>query len=247
MAFDIAQDGETPKFTVLSQYSVERTGQYPVARATFEECVYMMDGPATVTLAEDLDGDGHKETLTVPGLGEVPSMATRVLCTQDSTVVGTISNAVITVVTPAVVDGTGIVITPAVHSAKLTLGTPPSTDLTGVKVGVVKRMPVGTPAYRRARAGKTWQIVMDGANPQSMQQMATMLGKIYFNAVKAALTALGVSKTDAEISAALQMLASQGTNIDGIFAAVGEALEITRRSGGVPFLTVFGDAPVVTP
>lgn len=234
MAFSIAPNNEAPKYTVLSKYEVYRIGAFPSATATFTECVYDLDGPAIVQSATDLDEDGLLETLSIPGLVGVGGLVGRKLCYADSTEIGRIATAVVSEIAPGV------------STVTITLVTPPTVDLTGARIGVCKVMPVGTPVYRRARGGKEWSIRLDGANGVAMQRMIQMLGAIYFVAAKSVIVALGVSKTDAEIVGALNALAANLVNIDGIFAAQGETLEQDRRTGALhPSITVLGDAPVV--
>ena len=234
MAFSIAPHVEAPKYTVLSKYEVYRIGQFPTAMATFTECVYELDGPAIVQSATDSNSDGLKDTLVIPGLASVTSLVGRKLCYADSTEIGKIATAVVSESSPGV------------NTVTITLVVAPTVDLTGVKVGACKVMAVGTPVYRRAVGGKEWSIYLDGTKGVAMTRMIQMLGAIYFVAAKTVLVALGVSKTDGEIVAALDALAATQTNIDGIFAAQGENLELERRLGTLhPDIIVTGDAPVV--
>jgi hypothetical protein len=245
MALDIPTIQDSPKFTVLTNYSVGRISQFPTASATFATCAYLTESLALVTLAEDLDNDGVKETLTVPDLGALdPSLMTgHKLCLVDSTVIGTITTATIVVITPEVRDSTGILITPAVKTAKLTMAGL-TEDPTGNKVGVIKTNATGAVCYRKVSSSLEWVIPLSADRPQEMQLMTGMLGSIYFEAVKTFLTAAQITTvTDQQIIDILTSLAQNGINIDSIFANAGERLELSRRAGQIPFVSILGSAP----
>jgi hypothetical protein len=231
MAFEIIQDKEQPKFTVLSSYTVERVGEFPICRATFTECVYLTNAFVRAASVDDADGDGATERIIVPQAWNLTAqqLEGQYLTNKNNVILGQIVSAEIVNI-PASTDDEGVV-TPAVHEVRLAMNAPQSPSVAGTKVAVIKRMPTGALAYRKAQSGKEWSISLNGAEPAHLARMVTMLGAIYFKAIKSALGVFGVDKTDAEIFAALQTLAYQGINIDGLFAEAGDQLELDRRAG----------------
>lgn len=247
MAFDVIPNEDLPQFTVLTSYHVERLGQYPVCLATFAECVYLTAPPVSVTATEDLNGDGLKEILTVTAWsGSAESdVLNKYLKGPTGALIGQITSASLEQVTAAVLGPSGSVITPAVNQMKVTLTPAPATDIVGSNIAIITQNPVGALCYKQAGNGRRWTVSVDGSVPAQMQRMITMLGTIYFKAVKFALDALNVTKTDAEVQAAIQACALQGNNIDSIFGSEGDQLEIDRRAGTLVGFTSPG-APTIS-
>jgi hypothetical protein len=233
---------EIPAFALVSQYSVGRINQYPSVRVTFDEVMYLFETDAYVTLALDNDEDGRFETLRVEDWADRLNLVGRTICLPNSRVVGRVLAATRIAPEP---DSDGGETPPPYMELVLDLDEEFHGDPTDEQVCIVATMPVGTPAYRRARSGSRWELFLDGADPVAMGRMSAMLGRVYFKAVKAALVALRKQNevTDLELQQAIGMLAAQGINIDGLLAQEGEQLEMDRRNGIPTGSSVFGDAP----
>lgn len=232
MALPQEYQREAPAFTLVAQYAVGRINEFPSLRVSYDEVVYLAAESAVVVTTADLDADTRFEVLNIPGFEDRADLVGRSLCLADSTFVGTVLSAVR--------------VEPTVGEAYLqvTLTEGVVANLAGEVVSLIATMPIGTLAYRKARAGFGWELLLDGSNPASMARMGLMLGTAYVKALKAGLAALGLtSVTDLQILGAVQALAVAGINLDGILAAEGEQLETDRRSGAFTAVTVFGNAP----
>lgn len=244
MAFDVNRSSqETPQYTVVSSYEVHRLGQFPAVRVAYEECVFLTDDGVVEAVADD-SGDGALDTIIVPALGGRTDLVGRDVVTEAGALVGKVLSVQQIEATPAGTDGAGIPVL-ATYKARITLNSVVSATLVGAKVGVVKKMPVGTTAYRRAKGGKRWETLLTGQNPSSMEYIKNMLGTAYFTAVRLALVELGLSAgvSDAQLVTALNALAAKGTNIDGILAQQAEKMERDRVAGTVAGAQVYGEAP----
>jgi hypothetical protein len=254
MAVNVLPGREQPKFIVVSRYAVNRIGLYPEVQLSFTECVYMLDTTVTVASAQDADADGKYEVFVLPGL----SLATdnpvgRMLAKADSSPLGKITAATDVEITPAGTDGNGNPV-PAVTGVQVTIAadTAPSTNPAATEVALAKRMPVGTPAYRPADGGKTWDFVLAGANPLAMSRLTSILGTAHVASTLAALQALAAagngsvtvaSVTSTQVASAVGALGAAGTNIDGILAEQGEQLLEDWAAGNAEWVQVFGNPP----
>lgn len=234
-----------PKFALVSSYTVNRIGKYPMVNVAYMECNYLLGSTLVISASEDLDADGLAEVLTVQDLGTA-SLVGHVLADKSSNDVAVITAFERVEVTPetTTTDGAGVTVTtPATYAAKLTLSVGLSAAQLAVPMAVVEKMPVGTNAYANAPDGAQWNISLYGSNPLAMQEMGNLLGGAYFAAAKAIIAQLGLTATDAQILGAIQALAAQGTNLDGFLAQQGEALEAKRQAGTLPFASIMGVAP----
>jgi hypothetical protein len=223
---------EAPVFALVSQYTVGRINQYPSVRVTFDEVVYLPEMTVIVDEALDANADNLFEKLRIAAWADQEELVGRELCLKNSTYLGKIVTA--EKVTPPEDD----------PYLEITLDNGFALDLSGEEIVLIAKMPVGTNAYRRARAGLRWELYLDGSNPMAMTRMTTMLGRVYFKALKAGLMQLGInSVSDAQILMAVQALAAQGINIDGLLAQEGEQLELDRAAGEPTGVLAFGDAP----
>lgn len=221
-----APEREVPRFTLLTSYTVHRSGVYPVVTAMFEEMVYITD--------EEWDVVGVREdgALCIPALLDRSGLVGRLVSTLDSVRLGTILS-----------------ITPDGEDVWVLLSDPHSITAPG-RVALVGRMPVGTPAYRRASGGRQWDVTLHGSNPQAMAKIGQMLGATHVASTMAVLQILNAQgKTDIttvtpqDVLGAVYALSLQGLNIDGFLATAGEQLEASRRAGLAPYLSVSGEAP----
>lgn len=244
MAFSTVTTREVPKFVLLTEYTVFRSGAAPGVRVVFEEMVYILDSPVTVTQAQDLDADGKAETLTIPEWGGRTDLLGKILALPDSTRIGVITAVDQVQVTEDVWEGAELV-APATYEAQVRVAMEIPTDLSDAQVALVKTMAgVSTPQYRRAVGGRRWELALDGFNPAALGKMVNMLGAVHVEAVLSVLQVLGISTvTPAQVVGAVQTLAANGTNIDGMLAKQGEKLEQDRQAGLMPWLIPAGDAP----
>lgn len=234
-----------PKFVLVSEYTVRRMGKFPSVTVRYTECSFLKSAPLAALAVEDLDQDGLFETITIAdatslGMG---SLVGHIVSDLDDNALTTITATEQVVATPEERDENNVVTRAATYTTKITL----AAGLTQAKIdagfAVVDRMPVGTTAYMPTPGGRTWEITLYGNNALAMTEMGNLLGGAYFMASKALIAKLGVASTDAEILAAIQALAAEGTNIDGMLGQQGEALEGKRQANQLPFAQIMGDAP----
>lgn len=230
---------EVPAHTILTSYRVLRDGPVPRAELWFGDMVHIMEPAVTVQAAFDEDEDGVQETLHIPALAGRADLAGRLLAFGNSEHVGRVVAAV-----DEDIEGQPVAVLTITPSADLD----PLLDLTDAEVHVVERMPVGTPQYRQATNGNAWLLMLDGAVPEHMAKMQEMLGAAHVEAVMLVLGLLAQQTptkalsevTLGDVAGAVMALAAEGTNIDGILARQGEALEAARQAGEVPWLGVAG-------
>lgn len=248
MAFDLPGDlTSEPSFTVVSEYGVSRIGDAPSASITLQEVCYLLAPQAVVDSAVDMNDDGKREVLNIGAFGTLDpdTLVGKLLALPSGKTpdLGAIASATTNLITPAVLDEQGNVITPAVVSMVVTLATPPSADLTGATIGVVQINEFGGPVYYRPSRGRSWRIGLSGSDPSNFAQMVQSMGMIFVGAIAAGLTELGLSATQEQIVAAVQSLATKGTTIDSLWADAAASVELARRSGFKPSMTM-GAPPV---
>lgn len=242
MAMNAAPARVLPKFSLVSEYSVRRVGKFPSVSVRYVECNYLLTAPLTISAQIDADVDGAYEEITVQDVASlgISNPVGHLVSDLDSNALATIVATEQIVAVPAVMDGPNV-LTPAQYATKLTLSPGLTEEQMTKPVAIVDRMPVGTNAYQPVTNGRNWETTLFGANQLAMQEMGNLLGGAYFQAAKAILTKLGLTDiTDAQILGAVQALGAEGTNLDGFLAQQGEALELKRQNGQLPFASVMG-------
>lgn len=254
MAFAVADKSEFPIHTLLSEYHVYRSGNYPIVRIKYDEVVYLTEN-FTVKTATYSSGSLY-DVLEIPDLANHTDITNSLVTNSTGSEIGEVLSFETVELSPEVreTDSTGVVInyTPAVYTAYVTLKVGVSTDLSGKTIGIVKKMPIGTNAFRKSVGGMEWSLILDGSNPTAMQKISSMLGTVFFSSVKKGIEQLISSKsgsaqlssiTDADIFSVVQTLAANQINADSILAEQGELLELDRRSGNAPYVIIEGIAP----
>jgi hypothetical protein len=237
MTAPAASQREIAKFLLVSEYRVRRIGKYPSVTIRLTECSYLT-GDTLVVSAHTTNQSGAVTSITVQDLGP-GSQVGHLIVDDQSNALTTISGQERTLLTPAVESTElGVPSVPATYSTTLTFATPLASAALDLPMAIVEKMPVGTNAYRPTVGGKSWEIYLDGQDPQAMGQMAQLLGGVYFASAKALFAKLGVSKTDGQILGAIQALGAEGTNIDGFLAQQGELVEGKRQAGQLGFAMV---------
>lgn len=225
MAINVPNTRENPQFVVVSDYSVQRLGKYPLVAAGFEECVYLTGTPLPV-----LAHDTSDVLVVAPFAGAAESVGAKVL-DPASNVLGEVTAA------QEVTTGEGEEAVTLVH---LTLDTPVSPTPDDLRL--VERLPTGADAYRRARSGNRWILQLDGTHPTQMARIASMLVTAYMNAVTAVLDKLQLSVDPQDLAAAILELAGEGVTVDAILAEQAEQMEMDRRAGTLTDVDVQGTA-----
>lgn len=245
MAFDLPNDQDAPKFTVVSAYGVSRLGRAPSATVALSEVAYSFTAQATVDSTEDLDGDGLHEVLHIGGFGNLSAagLVGKPLALPDSTDLGLVAAATSVVVTPAQTDASGAVLTPAVLSMTLTMGTPSPADLAGQTIGLVLTNSFGGPVYRHPTRGREWTLCLNGSNPADFARMQQAMGTILATALTEGLRVMEIEATPERIQDAVVALAGQGITIDSIWSDVAQQIELARRAGTYVPSTIMGSIP----
>lgn len=224
MALDPIPDREIPRFTHVADYTVQRLGRFPQVRVTLEETVYLTD---LVTEAVTGDIILAPRTLAISDpawVAQGTALLSRLVCDGGLAPLGTI-----------------VEVTVVEDSLLVTL----DQDLTGVptQIHLVAETPTSPHAYRRARAGKSWTIVLDSGIPEQATLLRHLMGTVYLAAAQELLAELGITTvTTPELLTALSALAARGRNIDTFLTEQGEHLELVRRAGTLT-AGVFGDVP----
>jgi hypothetical protein len=223
MARAVSNIKETPKFTLLTEYAVQRLGAFPSVKLTFEECVYILEPPVEVTATGDEDEDGLVDTLTVPAWVGREDLLGRTIALADSTTVGVIAEVEQTedALIVNLVDG---------FDGEL-----------GTEVSLVVPTPgFNSPAYRRSDGGRVRVVCMPGNTMEALTKLMTILARVHVAAVRSVLIALeDTTITDMQILGALQALSAQGITLDGILAAEGELLD--EEAAELPYVVIMGD------
>lgn len=231
MAFDLPDDViDAPKYTVVSAYNVNRIGT-PTASLALMEVSYVFAQLAAVDSTEDLDGDGKHEVLHVSAFVPLGDVGGKQLAFPDSTNISVVTSSSVDIITPAVLDENGAIVTPAVQTLTMVLTTPPTVDLTGQTVGIVQTNQMNGPVYRRPSRGREWVIMLNANNPSDLARMSQALGSILVTAVAETLSVMGIDKPMSDIVAAINILATHGITIDSIWADTGAQIELDRRAG----------------
>lgn len=246
MAFELPNDpANDPKYTVVSSYTVNRLGT-PSASVTFAEVVYVFAKQGVVESTEDRDGDGKREVLHVPALVSLGDVSGKQLALPDSTNISLVTSSSVDTTTPAVLDGQGNVVTPAVQTLTMTLTTPPATDLAGQTVGVVAVNQMGGPVYRQPSRGRKWTVALVASNPSDFARMSQDMGTILVSAVAETLNVMGIEKPTSDIVTAVQIMAAHGITIDSVWADTATQIELDRRAGVFTPSSVSGEVPNLT-
>lgn len=90
---------------------------------------------------------------------------------------------------------------------------------------------LGMPLHEPLPGRERWALELSAADDAQKSRMMELLGAIYVAAGANLLAALGISKTVAEIQAAVEALAGTGVNMDALIAQAFEQLELDRRAG----------------
>lgn len=235
MALAAAQTRPIPKFTLVSKYEVERIRKYPVVRVTFTECNYLFSRTLVVESIDPVTG-----ALTVPYVGDLAEaeVVGHILSDLHSNDLAAITAVTHVEVEPATETSAGLSV------SVLTLDVANPAITVGDTVAIVDKMPVGTTAYEPARGGNSWTITLYGDNEAAMAKIREMVGTIYFTSGKLLLAELGITTvTDTDLFLAVQALGAEGTNVDGLYAQQGEALESLRQADNLTYAMVMGTPP----
>jgi hypothetical protein len=233
---------------------VYRIGEYPLIRIKYDECVYVTDTFDVLNVSSSDSGSTY-DIFEIPDLSNHSDITNYIVVDSTGSVIGNVTSLNTTKLTDEVLvtDEAGVTssYTPATYTAHLEVSGSITTDLTGESIGIVKKNPVGTDSYRRSIGGMSWILELNGSKSESMSRISTMLGTVYFSALKSGIAELienvgdvSLSEiTDSNILTAVTQLAQKETNIDGILAKQGENLELDRRSGNATYVLIDGIAP----
>lgn len=241
MALPAVEPRELPRFSFVSDYAVARIGRYPSVRTGLAEVLFEMIEVDLAATGEP-DQDGRVSTLSVPALAHRTDLVRHAIATLGSEIIGQIASIETVVVDEG--DYTVIPEIPAVYEVTVTLAEPVPVDAIPDRIGVVRQVPTGTPAYRRAARGKEWAIELRGSEPEAMARITEIMAGVHARAVRAVLDELGDTEiTDAQVMGAIQSLAARSQTIDTWLSEAGEQLEIDRQAGALPYARVTGIAP----
>lgn len=208
-------------FVVCDSYAVYRLGRYARAEIRMTQCDYLTT-PLQVSEVVAPAGDGSSGTVRVPLLGR---------SLVGYTLSSGINDELATVTTQ--IEDTGADV--------LTLSTPLTSAQLSGPLFVVERMEgIGSTAYRPSPTGRSWVIALDAQTPAALNELMTMLGVVGVTYGTALAQALNTGATQQEIEAAVQSLASQGVQVDALYAQRAEALEAKRRAGNLPYASLMG-------
>lgn len=221
MAFQLAKDRAIPVKTMVSEYTVRRSGRVQTILIKFEEVVCVYEELVSVTL-------GSGNTLTVPAWEDRTDLVGRMVELENGVELGEVLE----------VDGDQITLS----------GTGLNVAI-GKKVTVPEMGPFASVVYEKARQGRTWEVYIPLISTEAVLYAAGLMGTAHFKAVRSVLDQLGNSSiTNNQIGAAIQALGAAGTNLDGFLAQAGEKVEQDRQGGNLPDgVTVIGHAPFLPP
>lgn len=216
MAFPLGTRSDLPERTTFAGFHLNRLGQHQVVIAEYQETRDdWLVGPVVATLPDTEPDVTLRDTVQVATCQYVPSLVgADVTRTDTSVVVGTVSAHDTTLGT-------------------LTFAAAPGVDLTGVELKVQARNDFGVPVQRVAQDGRAWTLTLYSGEPTQYARLVQMQMEIFIDAVTAGLTALGVSKTAAEIQTAVVGLLQSGVNVESMIATAFERLEQDRQAGNI--------------
>ena len=198
---------EVPQHTTVGAYTVQRLGVAPSFSVTMVETVDDL-WSATVTEMVPCGTPGEYAGVRVP-MSDFSGLVGQPVLLADSTEVGVVASV-------------------AMAPSQLLFSTPVTTDYTGQTLHVQRLNAFGIPAHRAARQGVNRTLSLSSANADQFTRMQQLMGAAHVNAVLVVLAALGISKTPAEVQAAV---ASASDNLESILATQFEQLELERRAG----------------
>lgn len=205
---------KTVAFNTLHSFTPNRLGLAPSLHVRFMETNWMYEATATIEGATQM-ASGLWNHLVIPAWTNDPA-SNRDLTGRDillasdlATVIGNVS----------MVDDT-------VH---LTAGY--ATNPTGLSVTARMVNTLGIEALDQIQGGHDWTLILDTGNADHFSRLQTAQvrpGTIYAMQV---LGALGLTKTAAEVQAAVVGLAQGGVTIETVLTEEMEKIELERRDG----------------
>jgi hypothetical protein len=221
MAFGVAPDAVvSPQYTTVSSYSISRLGN-PVLRVRYAETALQWI-TIPIDLAEDLDSDGHYETLHTTDSNVAVGVELFDTAGNSVGVVTSYSNGVATLVGPAM---------PTSAPASLCI---PLQNAFGAQI------------QKLVPRGREYELQLAGDNAQQSAKMQALLIEVTVNMAMLVFAQMNHTATVEDVQAAVIALAQAGNNIDSIIGTVMEGLEISRRAGELPYVTTVGAAPAPT-
>lgn len=245
MAIEVALQKDAPEFTTVASYEVTRLTGSLFMRTTMTETRRGWV-PIAVLAAVDANADGVFEELHVQPAANImvadpAQLVGRTIVDEHLATVGVVGTAAAVAAVPASPENpTG---TPGYWTLTLTSGGLASAA--PVSLQATQLNPFGIQVQNPANGGRSWQFVLSSDSPAQLARMESMLANVQAALVAAALTALGVTKTPAEIQAAVGAMFAAGASIDSLIASEMEKLEEDRRSGAFTGATVLGSPPAV--
>ena len=204
-----------PVSNTLHSFTLFRLGPRPVLHMRFVETDWVYEPAALITAAEQL-ASGKWNHLVIPTWSTRTDYIGRsvVLADKHDVVIGKIAS---------INTDTGVV--------HLTAGV--DNDLTGVTVTVRTVNSLGQNALDQIQGGRDWTLALDSGNPAHFQRMQTIMVRPNVMFAIQVLDALGISRTPAEVQAAVEELARQGMTVEILLTQEFEQLEMDRRAGTI--------------
>lgn len=215
MSIAVVNTTEAPEQTTVGSFSIQRLGVYPSMTVTLVETVAdrCIDTVTGMVLADPaVPGVFSGVTLST---ASVEGIVGQPVTKPDATVVGTVDSVSVTLPGPTV-------------ATQVLFTTTTTEDLTGVTLTIQRKNTFGVDALRGARQGRMYDLMLTSTDSAQLSRMQQLMGSAHVKAVMVTLAQLGVSKTVAEVQAAV-MAASD--NLESILATEFEGLELERRGG----------------
>lgn len=241
MAFPLPQSSKAPQGTTVAFYQPTRLGKYTKVEIGYAETVRVLEGPYRVIQADDPDGDGSRQVLTLEFFTASTAPLSERVKKLESFVGGEVQRhdrSVIGLVTAVnTVEGT----------VSLTPGPGNTEDFTGKYIWIGPLNTSGLAPQEVGDDGREWTIVLDTENPVHANLVNQLLGAAYIDAVLAVIADCaenGVTgiPTPADVQASVIRLGAKGVHLDAHIAFRAETVEKLRRAGDIQ-VEVLGDNP----